>query len=115
MSMPLQLVEMYGRMPYTCLDGSHGEPAPRTRAQYGTGWNSASRHPFASSSSGQQRCPASPQATSHTMQLDASLKSTTRMMLRGEDRDAFLKAVANPLPPARRLVAALRRHTFEIS
>jgi len=38
-----------------------------------------------------------------------------RMLLRGEDRDAFLKAVANPPPPARRLVAALRRHGFEIS
>jgi uncharacterized protein (DUF1778 family) len=33
-----------------------------------------------------------------------------RMVLRGRDREVFLKAVANPPPPAPRLVAALRRH-----
>ena len=32
-----------------------------------------------------------------------------RMLLRGEDREAFLKAVSNPPAPTRRLVAALRR------
>jgi uncharacterized protein (DUF1778 family) len=38
------------------------------------------------------------------------LEEHERMVLRGEDRDAFLNAVANPPPPASRLVAALRRH-----
>ncbi len=33
-----------------------------------------------------------------------------RMVLRGEDRETFLKAVSDPPPPATRLVAALRRH-----
>jgi uncharacterized protein (DUF1778 family) len=33
-----------------------------------------------------------------------------RMVLRGADREAFLKAVTNPPPPTSRLVAALRRH-----
>ncbi len=38
------------------------------------------------------------------------LEDHERMVLRGEDRDAFLEAVSNPPPPAPRLVAALRRH-----
>ena len=38
------------------------------------------------------------------------LEDHERMLLRGEDREAFLEAVAHPPPPARRLVAALRRH-----
>jgi uncharacterized protein (DUF1778 family) len=33
-----------------------------------------------------------------------------RMVLTGRDRDAFLDAVANPPAPARKLVAALKRH-----
>src|SRR5262249_43080447 len=33
-----------------------------------------------------------------------------RMVLTGKDRDAFLDAVANPPAPAKKLVAALRRH-----
>jgi uncharacterized protein (DUF1778 family) len=33
-----------------------------------------------------------------------------RMLLTGNDRDAFLAAVANPPAPAKRLVAALKRH-----
>jgi|HubBroStandDraft_4_1064222.scaffolds.fasta_scaffold2735955_1 uncharacterized protein (DUF1778 family) len=33
-----------------------------------------------------------------------------RMMLTGSDRDAFLKAISDPPPPTRKLVAALRRH-----
>lgn len=33
-----------------------------------------------------------------------------RMVLTGADRDAFLKAVLDPPPPAKRLVAALKRH-----
>ncbi len=33
-----------------------------------------------------------------------------RMMLRDEDRDAFLKAIRDPAPPTERLVASLRRH-----
>ena len=37
------------------------------------------------------------------------LEDHERMLLRGEDREAFLKAVSNPPPPAARLVAALRR------
>jgi uncharacterized protein (DUF1778 family) len=37
-----------------------------------------------------------------------------RMILRGEDRDAFLRAVSKPPPPAGRLVAALRRHRSEV-
>jgi len=41
------------------------------------------------------------------------LEEHERMVLRGPDRDAFLKAVSNPPPPARRLVAALRRHHLE--
>ena len=43
------------------------------------------------------------------------LEEHERMVLRGADRDAFLKAVSNPPPPARRLVAALRRHHLENS
>jgi hypothetical protein len=31
------------------------------------------------------------------------------MVLRGNDRDAFLNAIANPAPPAGRLVAAHRK------
>jgi uncharacterized protein (DUF1778 family) len=38
------------------------------------------------------------------------LEDHERMVLRGDDRDAFLKAVSNPPPPAPRLIAALRRH-----
>ncbi len=33
-----------------------------------------------------------------------------RMVLTGSDREAFLKAVAAPSPPNKKLVAALRRH-----
>jgi len=33
-----------------------------------------------------------------------------RMVLSGKDRDAFLDAVANPPPPAPKLVKALKRH-----
>jgi len=33
-----------------------------------------------------------------------------RMMLTDSDRDAFLKAISDPPPPTRKLVAALRRH-----
>ncbi|HEY3353284.1 MAG TPA: DUF1778 domain-containing protein [Polyangia bacterium] len=38
------------------------------------------------------------------------LEDHERMVLRGEDREVFLRAVASPPPPASRLVAALRRH-----
>ena len=38
------------------------------------------------------------------------LEDHERMMLRGDDREAFLNAITNPPPPAPRLVAALRRH-----
>jgi uncharacterized protein (DUF1778 family) len=38
------------------------------------------------------------------------LEDHERMVLRGADREAFLKAVSNPPPPAPRLVAALRLH-----
>jgi uncharacterized protein (DUF1778 family) len=38
------------------------------------------------------------------------LEEHDRMALRGADRDAFLKAIANPPRPASRLVAALRKH-----
>jgi uncharacterized protein (DUF1778 family) len=41
------------------------------------------------------------------------LEEHERMVLRGADRDAFLKAVSNPPPPAPRLIAALRRHRLE--
>jgi uncharacterized protein (DUF1778 family) len=33
-----------------------------------------------------------------------------RMVLTGSDRDAFLKAVASPPAPNKKLIAALRRH-----
>lgn len=38
------------------------------------------------------------------------LEEHQRMVLRGADREAFLRAVANPPAPSARLVAALRRH-----
>jgi uncharacterized protein (DUF1778 family) len=38
------------------------------------------------------------------------LEDHERMVLRGSDREAFLNAIANPAPPATRLVAALRKH-----
>jgi uncharacterized protein (DUF1778 family) len=38
------------------------------------------------------------------------LEDHERMVLRGADRDAFLKAVLSPPPPAARLVRSLRRH-----
>jgi uncharacterized protein (DUF1778 family) len=38
------------------------------------------------------------------------LEDHERLVLRGEDREVFLKAVSNPPRPAPRLVAALRRH-----
>lgn len=38
------------------------------------------------------------------------LEDHERMVLRGRDREVFLKAVSNPPPPAPRLIAALRRH-----
>jgi uncharacterized protein (DUF1778 family) len=41
------------------------------------------------------------------------LEEHERMVLRGADREAFLKAVSNPPRPASRLVAALRRHRSE--
>lgn len=41
------------------------------------------------------------------------LEEHERMVLRGADRDAFLKAISNPPPPAPRLIAALRRHRAE--
>ena len=36
------------------------------------------------------------------------LEDHERMVLRGDDREAFLNAIAKPAPPAARLVAALR-------
>ena len=39
-----------------------------------------------------------------------ALQEHERMELRGADREAFLKAVANPPRPAPRLIAALRAH-----
>ena len=41
------------------------------------------------------------------------LEDHERMVLSGEDRAAFLKAVSNPPLPAARLVAALRRYRTE--
>jgi len=41
------------------------------------------------------------------------LEEHERMVLRGADRDVFLKAIANPPSPAPRLIAALRRHAAE--
>jgi len=38
------------------------------------------------------------------------LEDHERMVLRGADREAFLRAVEKPPPPAKRLIAALRRH-----
>ena len=38
------------------------------------------------------------------------LEDYQRMVLRGADREAFLRAVAQPPPPTARLIAALRRH-----
>ena len=38
------------------------------------------------------------------------LEDHERMVLRGDDREAFLAAVSKPPPPAARLLAALRRH-----
>lgn len=38
------------------------------------------------------------------------LQEHERMVLRGADREVFLKAVTNPPAPAARLVEALRRH-----
>jgi uncharacterized protein (DUF1778 family) len=38
------------------------------------------------------------------------LEDHERMVLRSDDREVFMNAVANPPPPAARLVAALRRH-----
>jgi uncharacterized protein (DUF1778 family) len=38
------------------------------------------------------------------------LEEHERMVLVGEDRDAFLQAVLNPPEPTKKLVAALRRH-----
>lgn len=38
------------------------------------------------------------------------LEDHERMVLRGEDREAFLNAITKPPPPAARLVAALRKH-----
>jgi hypothetical protein len=33
-----------------------------------------------------------------------------RLVLRGADKEAFLKAVANPPPPTARLIAEFKRH-----
>jgi uncharacterized protein (DUF1778 family) len=41
------------------------------------------------------------------------LEDHERMVLVAEDREAFLKAVSKPPPPAARLVAAFRRHRAE--
>jgi uncharacterized protein (DUF1778 family) len=38
------------------------------------------------------------------------LEEQERMLLAGEDRDAFLEAVSRPPRPTARLVAALRKH-----
>jgi len=38
------------------------------------------------------------------------LEEHERMVLRGADRDAFLKAVANPPKPTAKLIAAFKRH-----
>jgi len=38
------------------------------------------------------------------------LEDHERMFLRGADREACLRAIANPAPPTSRLVAALRKH-----
>jgi uncharacterized protein (DUF1778 family) len=38
------------------------------------------------------------------------LEEHERMVLRGADAEAFLRAVANPPAPSDRLVAALRKH-----
>ncbi len=42
------------------------------------------------------------------------LEDHERMTLAGEDREAFLKAVAKPPRPAARLVAALRKHRARV-
>ena len=42
------------------------------------------------------------------------LEDHERMVLRDEDREVFLRAISKPPPPADRLVAALRRHGFEV-
>jgi len=39
------------------------------------------------------------------------LEDHDRMVLRGQDREVFLKALSRPPPPTSRLVAALRRHS----
>jgi len=41
------------------------------------------------------------------------LEEHERMVLRGADRDVFLKALSNPPAPTHRLVAALRRHQVD--
>jgi uncharacterized protein (DUF1778 family) len=38
------------------------------------------------------------------------LEEHERVVLRGADRDTFLKAVMNPPPPTERLIRTLRRH-----
>ena len=38
------------------------------------------------------------------------LEDHERMVLRGADRDAFLRALEKPARPTKRLVAAIRRH-----
>jgi uncharacterized protein (DUF1778 family) len=38
------------------------------------------------------------------------LEEHERMLLRGADSEAFLRAVKNPPAPSKRLVAAIRRH-----
>ena len=38
------------------------------------------------------------------------LEEHESIVLRGEDRDAFLKAVTNPPAPSERLIRVLRRH-----
>jgi uncharacterized protein (DUF1778 family) len=38
------------------------------------------------------------------------LEEQERMVLTGSDRAVFVEAIANPLPPTRKLVAALKRH-----
>lgn len=38
------------------------------------------------------------------------LEEHEQMVLRGADREAFLRAVGKPPPPTKRLVAAMRRH-----
>jgi uncharacterized protein (DUF1778 family) len=101
---------MYGKTPYIITGGSvMAIPARKSRGRE----HKTQRMELRVAPSVRKRATAISGLAAGDLAYEGArriLEDHERMVLRGEDRDAFLKAVSNPPPPAPRLIAALRRH-----